>query len=176
FNRIKIPYTNIKEGIFNAKLKARVEVVQYNPIIIIDVAHNAASAKALSETIKKTFGYQKLILILGVSLHKDVKGMGEHLCPIADKIILTKVDNPRAMSPEAIKEELKEFRNDFIITQDAQSAIQIARSIATPLDLICITGSFYLAGEAMKALNIGIYDGFSMEVTETHFATSTEGE
>lgn len=177
FHGIKIPSASIKSGIFNAKLKARVEVVQYNPIIIIDVAHNSASAKALSETIRKTFGYQKLILILGVSLHKDVKGMGEHLCPIADKIILTKVDNPRAMSPEAIREELIEFRDDFIITQNARSAIEIAKSMATPLDLICITGSFYLAGEAMKVLNIGVYDSFDMELTDQHFLTSTsEGE
>lgn len=176
FYGIKIPSMSIKEGIFNAKMRARVEVVQHNPIIIIDVAHNAASAKALSETIKKTFGYQKLILILGVSLHKDVKGMGEYLCPIADKIILTKVDNPRAMSPEAIKEELKDFHNDFIITENTQSAIQIARSMATPLDLICITGSFYLAGEAMEALDIGINDGFDGELAEPHFAMSNEGE
>ncbi len=176
FHKIKIPYISIKEGISNAKLKARVEVVQYNPIIILDVSHNSASAKALSETIKKTFGYQKLILILGVSLHKDVKGMGKYLCPIADKIILTKVDNPRAMSPEAIRDELKDLYDDFIIADNAQSAIQIARSIATPLDLICITGSFYLAGEAMKALNIGVYDDFDMHLAEPYFSRSSEGE
>ncbi|MEK7400281.1 MAG: folylpolyglutamate synthase/dihydrofolate synthase family protein [Candidatus Poribacteria bacterium] len=176
FYGIKIPLAGIKSGMFNIKWKARVEVVQYNPIIILDVAHNSASAKALSDTIKKTFGYQKLILIFGISLHKDVKGMGEYLCPIADKIILTKINNPRAMTPEAIKEELLDFCDDFIITQDTQSAIQIAKSIATPLDLICITGSFYLAGEAMRVLNIGLYDGFDMELAEPRFTTPSEGE
>jgi dihydrofolate synthase/folylpolyglutamate synthase len=176
FHGIEIPSSSIKSGMFNIKWKARVEVVQYNPIIILDVAHNSASAKALSDTIKNTFGYQKLILIFGIALHKDVRGMGEYLCPIADKIILTKINNLRAMTPEAIKEELMDFCDDFIITQDTQSAIQIAKSIATPLDLICITGSFYLAGEAMRILNIGLYDGFDMELAEPHFSMSAEGE
>jgi len=83
-------------------------------------------------------------------MHKDIKGMGKYLCPIADHIILTKVNNPRAMKPEDMQEELKDYRNDFIITTDVPSAFEKAKSIAEPNDLICITGSVYLAGEVMQ--------------------------
>jgi dihydrofolate synthase/folylpolyglutamate synthase len=159
FHGITIAPKSIKNGLENVKWKARVEVIEREPIIILDVAHNAASAKALRDTIKANFTYDKLILIFGISMHKDVKGMGEYLCPIADKIILTKVNNLRAIKPEDMKAELIDFHSDFILTQDTRSALETAKAIASPRDLICVTGSVYLAGEVMQILEPDLYDG-----------------
>lgn len=152
FHGYKIPSYAISDGLEKVKWRARIEVIQKDPIIILDVAHNAASAKALRDTIKSNFKYNKLILILGSSMHKDIKGMGRYLCPIADHVILTKVNNPRAMNPEDVYEELKDHNNNFIITKDVLSAFKKAKSIADPHDLICITGSVYLAGEIISLL------------------------
>lgn len=152
FHGTNITEESIRKGLANIKWHARVEVIQRNPTIILDVAHNAASAKALRESIESNFSYGRLILILGVSIHKDIKGMGKYLCPIADEIILTRVTNPRAMKPDEMKVELSDFKKDFIITQDVRSALERAQMIAKPDDLICITGSVYLAGEAMQIL------------------------
>jgi len=152
FHGTNITEESIRKGLAGIKWHARVDVVKRDPVIIIDVAHNAASAKALREAIESNFKYDRLILILGISLHKDIKGMGEYLCPIADDVILTRVSNPRAMKPEEMKVELSDFREDFIITQDVKSALAKAQAIAKPNDLICITGSVYLAGEAIQIL------------------------
>lgn len=143
---------NIRTGLENVKWPARIEVIQQNPIIILDTAHNAASASALRDTIESNFSYEKLIIILGTSEHKDIRGMGKYLCPIADEMILTKVNNPRAVEPEDMKAELAGICHDVIIAQDTPSALEKAKSIATPRDLICITGSVYLAGEVMQIL------------------------
>ena len=89
---------------------------------------------------------------MGISQHKDIKGIGRQICSIADQVILTKVNNPRALEPEDMKAELGDICEDAIITQDVPSALEKARSIAGPTDLICIMGSVYLAGEAMQAL------------------------
>ncbi len=152
FHDFTISAESIRAGLENVKWPARVEVIQQNPIIILDTAHNAASAKALRDTIEGNFSYEKLIIVIGTSLHKDIKGMGRYLCPIADEIILTKVNNPRAVKPEDIKAELSGIWEGAIIAQDTASALKKARSIATPRDLICITGSVYLAGEVMQVL------------------------
>jgi dihydrofolate synthase/folylpolyglutamate synthase len=143
---------SIRAGLGKIKWHARVEVIQREPTIILDVAHNAASAEALRKAIESNFSYEKLILILGTSMHKDVKGMARHLCPIADEVILTKVNNPRAVEPEDIKAEIMDECDDAIITYDTTSALAKAKSIAGARDLICVTGSVYLAGEVMHIL------------------------
>jgi len=152
FHGFTISAEDIRTGLEKVKWPARVEIIQRNPTIILDTAHNAASAKALRDTIESNFSYEKLIFVIGTSLHKDIKGMGWHLCPVADEIILTKADSPRAMSPEDIKAELADICEDVTITQDVASALKKAKSIAGPRDLICITGSVYIAGEATQIL------------------------
>jgi dihydrofolate synthase/folylpolyglutamate synthase len=152
FHNFTISPEHIGTGLEKVKWPARVEVVSQNPTIILDTAHNAASAMALRDAIEGNFSYEKLIIIIGISLHKDLKGMGRHLCPIADKIILTRVDSPRAVAPEDMKAELAGICKDMIITQDAASALEEVRSVSGPRDLICVTGSVYLAGEVMQIL------------------------
>lgn len=152
FHDFTITAENIRAGFEKVKWPARVEVVSQNPTIVMDVAHNEASAKALRDTIKSSFSYEKLILVMGISQHKDIKGIGRQICSIADQVILTKVNNPRALEPEDMKAELADICEDAIITQDVASALEKARSIADPTDLICVMGSVYLAGEAMQAL------------------------
>lgn len=152
FHDFTIMAENMRAGFEKVKWPARVEVISRNPTIVVDVAHNEASAKALRDTIESNFSYEKLILVMGISQHKDIKGIGRQICSIADKVILTKVNNPRALEPEDMKAELADLCEDAIITQDVPSALEKARSIAGPTDLICIMGSVYLAGEAMQAL------------------------
>lgn len=152
FHDFTVTAENMRTGFGKVKWPARVQVISQNPTIVMDVAHNEASAKALRDTIESNFNYEKLILVMGISQHKDIKGIGRQLCPIADQVILTKVNNPRALEPEDMKAELAGICEDAMTTQDVASALEEARSIAGPTDLICIMGSVYLAGEAMQAL------------------------
>ena len=152
FHGFTIPVEDVRTGLQRTEWPARVEVVQRDPIIIVDSAHNAASAEALRSAIESNFDYDRLIVVIAIAQHKDLKGMGRYLCPIADELILTKVNNPRAMKPEEMKAELAGLCGDVIITQDTKSALKKAQLIAGPRDLICITGSVYLAGEIMPIL------------------------
>lgn len=157
FHGFNISSEYIYSGLEKVRWPARVEVIRRNPTIVLDVAHNAASAKALRDAIESNFTYEKLIIIIGVAIHKDIKGMGQYLCPIADKFILTKADSPRAMSPEDIKSELAGICDDAVITHDVKSALEKAQAIAGPRDLICITGSLYIAGEVMQILGKQVF-------------------
>ncbi|MCQ9206594.1 MAG: bifunctional folylpolyglutamate synthase/dihydrofolate synthase [Omnitrophica bacterium] len=145
---VAISGENIKNGIEKTRIPARCEVIGKKPYIIIDGAQNKASARALKETIRRNFKYEKLILVLGASKGKDIKGMCEELVPVADRIILTKAKSERGEEPAAIGEFMQ---NKVAATTDSvEKAIKEAEKTAGAEDAIVVTGSFYVAAEARR--------------------------
>lgn len=153
FHNINISQETIKQGLRKVDWPGRLEIVGERPFIVLDGAQNESSAKALKESIKLNFPYKKLILILGISQDKDIKGVGRTLCPLADRVILTKVNSPRAAEPSYLKKELKGFSQNTTLIPKVNSAFQYAKLSASPEDLICITGSLYLVGEIKQIVN-----------------------
>jgi len=146
----RVPVKAIKEGLNSARWPGRLEVISQRPTVIIDAAHNQASAKAAKEALAKLFKFRRLILVLGTSCDKDIKGILKELVPIASSIILTKTKNPRAMRPEVIKPFIKANKTSVILTNSSSEALKIARQNAEKKDLILICGSLYLLGEILK--------------------------
>ena len=86
---------------------------------------------------------------------KDLQAIGQVLCPFAAEIITTQAfDNPRVIPAEEIAQAWLETGANFHVCPSVREAIPLAQSIATPSDLICIAGSIYIVGEAMKVLGI----------------------
>ena len=138
----------VKAGLAKVKMTGRIEVIGKNPAILLDVAHNVASAKVLVGAIRKYFRYKKLILVLGMSSNKDIKGVSKELSKIADLAILTKSSNYRSAG---VKEMLKKSNFKRTICRNTVSnSIEYAKKIAGKEDLICITGSFYMIHDALK--------------------------
>jgi dihydrofolate synthase/folylpolyglutamate synthase len=152
FSSIDINKGSVSSGVRNARWPGRLEVISKRPYIIVDGAQNRASANALVKAVERAFKYNRLILVLGVSKDKDIKGILEELVPAADKIILTKSKVPeRAALPAKIKELMSPGDKDIYLTNTVEEAIARARSFADPEDLILITGSLFVVGEAMQA-------------------------
>jgi dihydrofolate synthase/folylpolyglutamate synthase len=145
FYGIIIGSENIRDGLRNAFWPARCEVITQDPYLILDGAQNAASAKALKETIKENFRYKRLILILGICNDKDIKGIFSQLGGIADTVIFTKADNPRAMEPEILARYFK--AKEVFITHNAKKAMAKASKIAKKEDLILAAGSLFVAAQ-----------------------------
>lgn len=145
----KITVLSIQRGLKRAVWPGRLEAASRRPRIVLDGAHNTASAAALREALKRHFEYKKLILVLGMSQDKDIEGVCDILCPIASKIILTKSGNSRAAEPEFIQ---KMFLKQAELTNNVKEAITVAKKSANPRDLILITGSLFVAGEARRCL------------------------
>jgi dihydrofolate synthase/folylpolyglutamate synthase len=155
FHHYMIAAEQIKTGLEQTSWPARMQIVGREPTILLDVAHSPQSAQLLRESIRETFTYDRLILIVGISEDKDIRGIGAELCPLADIAILTKAaNNPRAADPGRIKEEWQGFGTTLVIKDTVESALNYARSIAEKDDLICLTGSFYPLGEAMTLLGV----------------------
>jgi dihydrofolate synthase/folylpolyglutamate synthase len=157
FHGYAISEEQVKSGLEKTVWLARMQVIGREPTILLDVAHSPESARVLRESICETFTYDKLILVVGISGDKDIKGIGAELCQIADIAILTKAsNNPRAADPARIKQEWEGFGVTLVIKETVALALDYVRSIAKKNDLICITGSFYPLGEAMTLLGVSI--------------------
>ena len=151
---VAVPDAAVQNGIRDARWPGRLEVVGRKPFVLLDGAHNKASARILAEAVKKIFKYKRLILVLGVSKDKDVKGVLGELLPESGAVILTKskVLN-RALDPMMIKEEILNMRHsvkEIILTCDTDEALNRALSIASPEDLVLITGSLFIVGEVKE--------------------------
>ena len=129
---------------------ARLEVVGQLPLILLDCAHNVASAQALVDTIQESFAVRgKKRLILAVSSDKQVAEMLQVLGPHFDHFYLTRyANNPRSLPPEQAAEMLASTHPaaSYSLHPAAGEALQAARRESQTDDLIVISGSVFLAG------------------------------
>jgi dihydrofolate synthase/folylpolyglutamate synthase len=137
------------DGLHSVSLTGRMEMIWHDPRIMIDAAHNAASIKALIHAIGQNIPYDSMVVIFGCNSDKDIRGMLEKLQYGADKVIFTRSNSPKAASPEDLAEMYTEICGKMCQTAASLGqALQLAKSAVSKEDLICITGSFYLIGQA----------------------------
>ncbi|HPS51979.1 MAG TPA: folylpolyglutamate synthase/dihydrofolate synthase family protein [Phycisphaerae bacterium] len=138
-------------GLERVYLPGRMEIIKTEPQILVDGAHNAASIKALIRGIGQHIPYDSMVMIFGCAADKDIRGMMEQIATGADKLIFTKSStSPRAADPHELAEVYAEMTDGRIaqVTNSLKQALEIAYSAVSREDIICITGSFYLVGEA----------------------------
>ena len=162
-----IPEEAIREGLSSLSLPARVEIVRTNPTVVLDVAHNVASAEALVEVLGACFEAEETILVLAVSKDKDVPGIVRALLPYFQHVVATEyLDNPRAVPAEQLakiaREEVgnldPEIGNPTVtVCATPEEAYRQARKLAADCEkkepLICVTGSFFIAAELRQPLS-----------------------
>ena len=141
-------------GLAKTPNPARMEQIYSQPRIIVDGAHNPESIHALMKSLGAHVKYDSLIVIFGCAADKDIPGMLTRLGTGADKIIFTRAEsNPRAADPRELHRRFAEAQGKMTqIAPTLKEAINMAAKAAQKDDLICVTGSFYLAGEAKKLL------------------------
>ena len=145
----KIDNAKATEGLYKVSLAGRMEMIWDDPRIMIDAAHNAASIQALIHAVGQNIPYDSMVVIFGCNSDKDVRGMLHMLQFGADKVIFTRSNSPKAVSPEDLAEMYTEICGKMYQTAASLGqALQLAKSAVSKEDLICITGSFYLIGQA----------------------------
>ncbi len=134
---------------------ARFQVVGARPWLVIDCAHNPASARALTSALRRHLQYDGLTLVVGISADKDVEQILRILCPVADRIIVTQADNPRALATEHLAVAVRQqFAGPILAAPTVTEAVKLAGEVTTESEAICITGSFFVAGEAIRYLGL----------------------
>ena len=142
----KIGASAISRGLSRARWPGRCEAISKKPLIVLDGAQNAASAKVLKRAIKDNFKYKKLVLVLGISSDKDLKGICGALKGLADKVILTRADTPRSAPVNRLAVYFKGA--NISKTTSVKQAMALAEKLSRKEDLILVTGSLFVVGEA----------------------------
>ena len=132
----------------------RIEVLARRPTVIVDAAHNWESISALVRTLDEAFPARRRVLIFATSKDKDVAGIVRQLLPRFDSIILTRyLNNPRAVPSDQLRELIQSISDSPChVSELPAQAWDLARRIASPEDLICITGSFFIAAELRELI------------------------
>ncbi len=146
----------IHAGLRSVNWPGRLEIVQRDPWMILDVAHNAESATRLVEALTTVFPNQKWTLIFGAFTDKDLDGMFRALLPITENLILMKALNPRAFDTEELadKAHAMGFSGHIEAIPAAEHALARARELAGTHGHIAVTGSLSIVGEMRDILGL----------------------
>ena len=150
---------SISRGIRDTHWAGRFQVVpatSSHPEVVFDVAHNPAGAWALRSALSSAYEDRPLIFVFGAMRDKAIRDMAEILFPLAERVIVTHIDNPRAASAAEIHEAAARVSSQLEEASDVSSALDRARAMAGAKGVVVVTGSIYIVGEAMRLLNARI--------------------
>jgi dihydrofolate synthase/folylpolyglutamate synthase len=149
----------VAEGVRDTRWPGRLQIIAAkdgSPEYLLDVAHNPAGAWALRSALSALYEDRKITFVFGAMRDKAIRDIAEILFPLAERVIATPINNPRSATAEEIREAAARISSDIEAAADTASALQRAQA-TTPKDgVIVVTGSVYLVGEAMQALNLRI--------------------
>jgi len=150
-NGFKVPREAIYRGLSEVNWPGRFEIIQREPLIILDGAKDAQAIKALVETVKEYLPDRRITSIVGISSDKNHQSMIQSLAEVSERFILTehRVRNRTSRAPDLERIAEKTGRPVESITP-VEKAIQFAKQRAKPDDVILITGSVFLIGEARE--------------------------
>lgn len=148
------PESKVALGLAQTTIPGRMEMAWKSPRILLDGAHNEASLTALIRSIGAHVPYDSMVMIFGCASDKDVDGLLDKIALGADKLIFTKSSaNPRAMNPRELQKRFAAISGKMTQVADTlHEAFNLASRAVSRGDLIVVTGSFYLVGEAKKYL------------------------
>lgn len=150
-----ISKASVYAGFKNVKWEGRVQRIKSIPIVVLDGAHSPVSMEALCRTLRESFQYDQMIFVVSLMRDKNLTEVGNIVSKSADTVIATQVsDNPRVMPAETIRNAWAGTCRKLTVCPDPEKAIAKALSDASPTDLICITGSLYLVGQALKQFSV----------------------
>ncbi len=141
----------LRQGLRDVRWSARMEIIARQPATIVDGAHNADSMQKLMQSLRALFSYQRLFVVLGINADKDLSGIIQALADI-DSVILTRALNPRSATLERMQELFAQLAPEVNVytASESRAAMELARTLAAPDDLICATGSLYMAAEVLR--------------------------
>lgn len=150
----KIGEEAVRSGLASVVWPVRLELLARRPAVVCDAAHNLASVDALLQVLRESFSVRRRLLVFGTTREKDARGMLQRLLPRFDEVIFTLyVDNPRAVPPEELRAiAAEQTGRRYRVCAGPTDAWKAVRSLAAAEDLICVTGSFFLAAEMRRQI------------------------
>jgi dihydrofolate synthase/folylpolyglutamate synthase len=136
----------VSKGFKNINWPGRFEVINWNPLIIIDGAHNLDSFRKLADTIKKYLPEKQVIFIFGASEDKAAESMLGIIRPVVKTLIITRSEHPRAMELNKIESIAKYLDIPYMTEGNIKNAIGEALVRCDDMTAIVAAGSIFIAG------------------------------
>jgi len=140
---------DVRDGLAHTRWPGRMQVVSHAPLIIVDGAHNPPAIRTLAASVRKGFTYERLILVIGVMADKDLYPVLKGIVPLADYTIYSRPVYARAAPPERLMATAAPLGKPGEIAATLPQALDRARKMADPRDMILVCGSLFTVGEAL---------------------------
>jgi dihydrofolate synthase / folylpolyglutamate synthase len=121
----------------------RMEIVEEDPLVIFDGAHNPAGMAALAEALPEVVGERSITAVISILDDKDAEAMLAALLPVVDTVVFTRTSNPRAVSPE----KLTELAPGALVVAEPKAALQRGKELG---GAVVATGSIYLIADLVR--------------------------
>ena len=151
---LPITVSSVREALRELVFAGRMEIMQEEPLVMIDGAHNRHKVQSLVESLKSLYPNKKITVVLGMLSTKDSNGMVEELAPIVSRWIATQphVYGKPSTTAEELAAVIKDHAPDAKIQQieNVQEGVKLALSHAGNEDMVLVTGSLYMIGDARE--------------------------
>lgn len=152
----KISEEALRRGLANTSWAGRFEVIERDPLLILDGAHNPDGAEVLAKTVAELLPNTKLAVVVGILADKAIPGVLAPVLAYATHVIVTRADYPRAAIPADVARAVRELDSDVPceVYDTVQVAIDRARELTRSgeTDAILVTGSLYMISEARSLI------------------------
>lgn len=137
----------IKKGFEKTRWDGRYQVINENPVVIVDGAHNEDAWLRLRDSLEKDFDRQKIVFITGVLADKEYDKMLEILVPLTDMVYTVQSTSPRALPKEKLAELYKSKNIKAVPMNTVTDALKEA---VKQQSVIVVCGSLTIMGEAIR--------------------------
>lgn len=147
----------VEDGILLSSSPGRLQVIDHQPTVIIDAAHNPHGAEALCRALMGSFAFPRLVCVVGILQEKDVIGIIEALDPVVDHFVVTQSQSDRAISVSDLADAVSAIAGPDRVDSRAnvESALERAKEISGVDGGVIITGSITLIGEVRGGIEGG---------------------
>lgn len=152
---LRVSEQAVRAGLRRTSWEGRLEVVERDPLLLLDGAHNQEAGAALAAYLashRRAHPGSRVIVVLGMMRDKDLAGFCGLLSPLADELVLTQAQLTRAASVQELASVLGDRAAGAHLAPHPAEALALARRLAVTDDLICVTGSLMLVGDVKAIL------------------------
>ena len=159
--KLDLPEAAVRQGLAAARWPGRLEIVNRQPLTVLDGAHNVAGMQALSAALQQYWPGRPIVAVLGMLADKERAEALRLLLPLVSRAVITKVPSPRAGDWQALAEICQEFAVPCQLVESVPQAVAAGRQILQSDELngeeplFLVTGSLYMVAEA-RAYLLGI--------------------
>lgn len=146
----------VREGLSKVRWEGRLEIVERQPTVVLDGAHNPAAAEALASYLRGfRFSHpgSRVVLVMGMMRDKDYRRFAEPLREVVDDVVFTQAHLPRSATAHELQAKLRELWPHAHASSLVNDALEKAKRLTCETDLICVAGSLMLVGDVKAMLH-----------------------